>query len=61
MKMKMSYLWIVIWCLLLVCLMNDPWVDLLSNKGLHLINGEYYRFVTSLFFMSIFFICSSMR
>lgn len=49
MKMKMSYLWIVIWCLFLVCLMNEPWVDLLSNKGLHLINGEYYRFVTSLF------------
>lgn len=48
MKKTFSLLWIPMWIIVFIVGINTDCVELLSNKGIHLIGNEYYRFFTGL-------------
>lgn len=48
MKNKLIYIWIPIWMIVFIIGIKIDCAELLSNKGIHLIGTEYYRFFTGL-------------
>ena len=47
-KLKESTVWIIIWILMYLAGFFTNVSDIFSNRGIHIINGQYYRFFTGL-------------
>ena len=47
-KLKESTVWIIIWILIYLAGFFTNIYDAFSNHGIHIINGQYYRFFTGL-------------
>lgn len=48
MTFKKNHIWIFVWTLIFVMGFQVNCTEMLGNKGIHIINGEYYRFFTGL-------------
>ena len=53
-KLKESTVWIIIWILIYLAGFFTNIYDAFSNHGIHIINGQYYRFFTGLFYIPDF-------
>ena len=48
MNLKLNYIWIILWCVIFVLGIKFNVSDVLANKGIYVIENQYYRFFTGL-------------